>query len=369
MKKKAGPDIPYGSDRVLLHTCCAPCSGAIVEYLINNGIRPVIFYCNPNIYPVEEYRIRRDECARHAASLGIDMIEAEYDHEGWKAYTAGLENEPERGPRCLKCFKYRLEQCARFAHQNGYQVITSTLDSSRWKSHGQIVEAGQWATQQYPGVTFWERNWRQGGLQERRGEIIREKGFYNQLYCGCEYSMANMPVGEKTDVRRRIRKMVAAMDQESMQHQSAQAWERLEQTKAFQESRHILAYWPMADEIDTRPLIRKWAGKKKFSLPSIAGDTLVIKEFLGEQYLTEGESFNIPEPVGQQLSNMDSIDLVIVPGRAFDREGYRLGRGKGYYDRLLPQIPRAIKAGACFECQKLPAVPRDSHDIAMDFII
>lgn len=369
MKKNTGPGIPSGSDRVLLHTCCAPCSGAIVEYLLNNGIRPVIYYCNPNIYPVEEYRIRRDECARYASSLGLEMIEAEYDHEKWKEYVSGLEDEPERGSRCMECFKYRLDRCADYAQKNGYLDITSTLDSSRWKSHAQITEAGQWAAARHPLVSFWDRNWRQGGLQERRGEIIREQGFYNQLYCGCEYSMKNMPEGTKTDVRRRVRKMVSAMDETERRRESAEAWIRLEQTEIFQRSRNILAYWPMSDEIDTRPLIRKWADKKNFCLPCIDGDNLIVKSFQEENSLREGESFNIPEPTGSELTDLGTIDLVIVPGRAFSPEGYRLGRGKGYYDRLLPQIPQARKAGVCFDCQRLPAIPKDAHDIPMDFII
>lgn len=369
MKKSTGPDIPSGSDKVLLHTCCAPCSGAIVEYLLKNGIRPVIYYCNPNIYPVEEYIIRRDECARYAASLGLEMVCAEYDHEEWKQHVKGLEDQPERGSRCTECFKLRLKKAAQYAQSHGFSDITSTLDSSRWKNHSQIMEAGQWAVAQYPGVSYWERNWRQGGLQERRGEIIREQGFYNQLYCGCEFSVNAMPVGTKTDIRKRIRKMVAAMSQESRYQQSQAAWSRLEQSDIFRNSHHILAYWPMADEIDTRPLIRKWAGQKQFSLPCIEGDLLTVKKFQSESQLVEGESFNIPEPVGEPETDLSSIDLVIVPGRAFDSKGFRLGRGKGFYDRLLPYLTNAVKAGVCFDCQKLPCVPIDDHDIAMDFII
>lgn len=369
MKKSTAPDIPSGSDRVLLHTCCAPCSGAIVEYLVNNGIRPVIYYCNPNIYPVEEYIIRRDECARYAASLGLEMVEDEYCHDEWKQYIRGHEDQPERGTRCTECFKFRLNRAAQYAQSHGLRDITSTLDSSRWKNHSQIMEAGVWATSRTPDVEFWQRNWRQGGLQERRSAIIKEQGFYNQLYCGCEYSMENMPEGNKADVRRRIRKMVAVMPPESRRAESAAAWERLEKSEIFTKSRCILAYWPMADEIDTRPLIRRWSGSKEFYLPCIEGENLTVKRFCKESDLREGESYNIPEPVGEPVMNLGSIDLVIVPGRAFSRDGYRLGRGKGYYDRLLPQLTGAVKAGVCFECQKLPRIPVDPHDIPMDFII
>lgn len=177
--------------KVLLHTCCAPCSSAIIEYLMRNGIRPTIYYCNPNIYPLEEYLIRKDECTRYAQALGLDIIDADYDHEVWLEAVKGLENEPERGGRCMKCFKLRLLRTAQYAAENGFKVITTTLASSRWKSLEQINEAGSWACSQVPGTVWWDRNWRKGGLQERRLQIIKEYDFYNQLYCGCEYSIRN----------------------------------------------------------------------------------------------------------------------------------------------------------------------------------
>ena len=134
-------------------------------------------------------------------------MDADYDHDNWLAQMKGLEHEPERGGRCLKCFKLRLLRTAEYARQRGIKVITTTLASSRWKSLDQINEAGEWACRQLtsiydsrlgvdmvpPGnaVTWWNINWRKGGLQERRLEIIRQYGFYNQLYCGCEFSMRN----------------------------------------------------------------------------------------------------------------------------------------------------------------------------------
>ena len=102
---------------------------------------------------------------------------------------AGMEQEPERGGRCLRCFKSRLLETARYAHEHGFSVITTTLASSRWKSLEQINEAGRYAMTHYPDVTYWEQNWRKGGLSERRIAIIKEYNFYNQQYCGCEFSM------------------------------------------------------------------------------------------------------------------------------------------------------------------------------------
>ena len=188
---------PMGETKVLLHTCCAPCSSAIIECLLQNGITPVIYYCNPNIFPQEEYQIRKDECTRYAEALGLEIVDADYDHEDWLEYVRGLENEPERGGRCLRCFKLRLLRTAEYARSRGIKVITTTLASSRWKSLEQINEAGEWACTktngasegETPDVIWWDRNWRKGGLQERRLQIIREYDFYNQQYCGCEFSI------------------------------------------------------------------------------------------------------------------------------------------------------------------------------------
>ena len=181
-----------GETTVLLHTCCAPCSSAIIEALMKNGITPVIYYCNPNIYPQEEYEIRKNECTRYAESLGLEIIDADYDHENWLYEMKGLECEPERGGRCMKCFKLRLLRTAQYARERGIKVITTTLASSRWKSLDQINEAGSWACSQLgeqETPVWWDQNWRKNGLQERRLQIIKEYDFYNQRYCGCEFSM------------------------------------------------------------------------------------------------------------------------------------------------------------------------------------
>ena len=192
--KKNIIQVPMGETRVLLHTCCAPCSSAIIEALMQNGITPVIYYCNPNIFPQEEYEIRKEECTRYAQALGLEIVDADYDHENWLEAMKGLEGEPERGGRCLKCFKLRLLRTAQYARERGIKVITTTLASSRWKSLDQINEAGRWACEnnippEERDIIWWDQNWRKGGLQERRLQIIKEYDFYNQLYCGCEFSM------------------------------------------------------------------------------------------------------------------------------------------------------------------------------------
>ncbi len=176
------------AENVMLHACCAPCSSAIVEWMLQHDIRPTIFYYNPNIFPLQEYEIRRNESRRHAQSLGLNWIEGPYDHDAWLQEIKGLENEPERGARCLQCFKMRLKKSAEVAKEKGLGCLTTTLASSRWKSQEQIDEAGAYAEER-TGLPFWHQNWRKDGLSERRAVLLREFGFYNQRYCGCEFSM------------------------------------------------------------------------------------------------------------------------------------------------------------------------------------
>ncbi len=202
MSKQPAIIVPEGCKRVLLHACCAPCSSAIVEWLMAHEITPVLFYFNPNIYPREEYEIRKNESKRHADSLGIEWMDGDYDYDRWRASICGLEQEPERGRRCEACFYHRLAAAARKAHEAGIPFFATTLASSRWKSIEQVNRAGQAAevwvnSHPEPGdrcsnVQFWAQNWRKDGLQERRNQLLKEYQFYNQLYCGCEFSLTRL---------------------------------------------------------------------------------------------------------------------------------------------------------------------------------
>ena len=344
-KKGFCPEPPEGRDlskeRILLHCCCAPCSTAIIEWMVSEGLRPGIFFSNSNIIPFREYSIRRDELVRYAAAHGLETIDDEYDHAAWQAFVRRLESSPaasqtlpvakqtspsaerafpvaecpslvaeysspvaepveatcalvrqaspiieshgsliekslrqaqglesdsleletaplgpviriadmpERGPRCLECFKFRLLRAAQYAATHGYTLLTTTLASSRWKDLGQVDAAGRWACEtvnstlltssgdllaapcpdvvsdnvqatkflekseeevrhrcghtadsiasdsgsstqsQVSHVQWWNQNWRRGGLQERRNALIKEWEMYNQTFCGCEFS-------------------------------------------------------------------------------------------------------------------------------------------------------------------------------------
>ena len=137
----------------------------------------------------EEYMKRKNEAIRHCQLLGLDFVDADYQHKTWLNEICGLENEPERGARCLKCFEIRLQAAAHYAATHGFQVFATTLSTSRWKNLAQINAAGEKAMSDNEGTIFWGANWRKGGLQNRRSELIAQYGFYNQTYCGCEFSM------------------------------------------------------------------------------------------------------------------------------------------------------------------------------------
>ena len=366
--------------RLLLHACCAPCSSPIVEWMLNNGVQPTIYYYNPNIWPREEYLIRKEESQRHATLLGIDWIDGDYDHRQWLADVRGLEQEPERGRRCLKCFTLRLTATARMAHKLGMRYFATTLASSRWKNLEQITHAGLVAQQVATGTEFWAQNWRKGGLQERRGQLLRQYQFYNQQYCGCEFSACQGLALTKPILRQQMR-MTKQQHTGRMAQWSVGIVERLanlisqhRQAAPLSRVPHpftVLTYWPLSDEPDIRLLTDRLATEGvTVLLPCVTGSaTMELRQYAPENKLCEG-AFHIMEPRGPVFADYGQIDLALIPGVAFDAAGHRLGRGRGYYDRLLSKLsPQTRKIGVCFACQRVAEVPTEAHDVAMDEII
>lgn len=180
---------PQEARQVLLHSCCAPCSGGIMEGLQAAGLEVTVFFCNPNIHPRSEYRRRKDENKRFADKLAIPFIDAEDLPDPWFERIAGLEQEPERGRRCSACFSYRLEATARAAVERRISVFATTLGISRWKDLAQVDGCGRQVASRYPGLYYWDHNWRKGGGAQAMIEVSRREGFYHQEYCGCRYSL------------------------------------------------------------------------------------------------------------------------------------------------------------------------------------
>jgi predicted adenine nucleotide alpha hydrolase (AANH) superfamily ATPase len=160
-----------------------------MEAITASGIPYAIFFYNPNIHPVREYELRKEENIRYAEKHGIEFIDADYDTDNWFERVKGLENEPERGERCTVCFDMRFERTALYAYEHGFDTICSSLGISRWKNMAQINGSGERAAGRYPGLVYWTYNWRKGGGSQRMIEISKDEHFYQQEYCGCVYSL------------------------------------------------------------------------------------------------------------------------------------------------------------------------------------
>ncbi|MDE7402491.1 MAG: 5-formyltetrahydrofolate cyclo-ligase [Muribaculaceae bacterium] len=171
---------------------------------------------------------------------------------------------------------------------------------------------------------------------------------------------------EKSELRRKIKAMKSLMlDMEKVEAADA-VFRQLEQTAAFIMSENILMYHSLPDELSTHSFLRKWAGKKHFFLPRVNGVNLEILPY--EESRLELGAFHIEEPSGQDTIDVEHIEMIVVPAIAYDRRGNRLGRGKGFYDRLLGDS-KAIKVGVGYEFQLVDEVPVEAHDVSMDMVI
>ena len=196
---------PNGEKSILLHSCCAPCAGDVMTELKRSHIDYTILFYNPNIHPIKEYEIRKNENKRFAEKLNVPFVDLDYDKEAWFSKVAGYGNEPERGYRCTLCFDMRFERSALYAHENNYKVFSSTLGTSRWKNFEQINSCGVRAAQQFDGLTYWTFNWRKKGGSNRMVEISKSEKFYQQEYCGCVYSLRDTNQSRKERGKEPIR--------------------------------------------------------------------------------------------------------------------------------------------------------------------
>lgn len=168
-------------ERLLLHTCCAPCSVYCVDSLRAEGIEPVSFWYNPNIHPYQEYKARRDTLVEYAGSIGLELVvQEEY---GLRSFVQAVAADI--GHRCAHCYTSRLAECARYAAGNGFTHFSTTLLVSPYQDHEGICRTAQ-ALADHWGVVFLYRDFREGF---RQGQAkARELGLYMQKYCGCVFS-------------------------------------------------------------------------------------------------------------------------------------------------------------------------------------
>jgi predicted adenine nucleotide alpha hydrolase (AANH) superfamily ATPase len=199
-------EVPEGEKKVLMHSCCAPCSGELIEAMIKADIDLTIYFYNPNIHPLKEYEIRKQENIRYAEKLGIPFIDADYDVQNWFGKARGMENDPERGRRCSMCFDMRFVKTAEYARDNGFKVFTSSLGLSRWKDFEQINRSGEFAANTVGnGLIYWTYNWRKEGGSGRMYLIAKREEFYKQEYCGCIYSLRDTNEWREKNDREKIK--------------------------------------------------------------------------------------------------------------------------------------------------------------------
>lgn len=179
-----------------------------------------------------------------------------------------------------------------------------------------------------------------------------------------------MDIHSKKELRKHIRNLKAKYTHLELEQMSQKAIQHLEDNATFVEAKKVLIYYPLEDEVNTKELLLKWSKHKTLFLPKVDHDILTIHPYNGQESLQEG-AFHIMEPNTQEIHDYSDIDLVVVPGMAFTLSGHRLGRGKGFYDRLLSrkELINVKKIGLAFSFQILPDVIDENHDVMMDEVI
>ena len=174
---------------------------------------------------------------------------------------------------------------------------------------------------------------------------------------------------EKQELRRQIRTAKKAVPFCEKLTRSASIMQQVETLPQFVQANTVLLYWSMDDEVQTHDFVNRWYKDKTLLLPCVDGDDLRLRQYTGPECMQAGEQFGIGEPTGPEFTDLESIDMIIVPGVAFDSEGNRMGRGRGFYDRLLSTTPNAFKVGVAFGFQMVEQVPTEPFDIKMNKVI
>lgn len=174
----------------------------------------------------------------------------------------------------------------------------------------------------------------------------------------------------KVDIRQVIKQRNKCLSKAEREAQSTFVLSQLANHPRFKTAQTVMLFSSLPDEVNTHAFIRQWAQTKRIVLPVVKGDDMELRLFTTEKDMHIG-AFGISEPIGHTFDYLDDIDLIIVPGMAFDKEGHRLGRGKGYYDRFLsrPNIMSTYKIGICLPHQLVESIPTEAHDIMMNEVI
>ncbi len=166
-----------------------------------------------------------------------------------------------------------------------------------------------------------------------------------------------------------MRELKRAVTPEEKLRRSETVMRGVEALPEFQRARVVLLYWSMADEVQTHAFVERWYKEKTLLLPCVDGDDLRLRQYTGPECMVAGEQFGIGEPSGEEYTDLDAVELIVVPGVAFDRQNNRMGRGRGFYDRLLKSTPNAVMVGVAYDFQILDSIPVEPHDVKMDRVI
>ena len=166
-----------------------------------------------------------------------------------------------------------------------------------------------------------------------------------------------------------MRELKRAVPLEEKLRRSAGIMRKVEALPEFQQARVVLLYWSMTDEVQTHAFVDKWYKDKVLLLPCVDGDDLRLRQYTGPECMVAGEQFGIGEPTGEEFTSLEQIEIIIVPGVAFDSQCNRMGRGRGFYDRLLKSTPHALKVGVAFDFQMLDEIPTEPFDVKMNHVI
>ena len=166
-----------------------------------------------------------------------------------------------------------------------------------------------------------------------------------------------------------MRELKRAVTPEEKLRRSETVMRGVEALPEFQRARVVLLYWSMVDEVQTHAFVERWYKEKTLLLPCVDGDDLRLRQYTGPECMVAGEQFGIGEPTGEEYTDLDAVELIVVPGVAFDRQNNRMGRGRGFYDRLLKSTPNAVKVGVAYDFQILDSIPVEPHDVKMDRVI
>lgn len=174
---------------------------------------------------------------------------------------------------------------------------------------------------------------------------------------------------EKSEIRKQVRALKKEVPLEQKIRRSQPIMEKVSALDVFKDSKTVLLYWSMDDEVYTHDFVRQWYESKCILLPCVEGDDLLLRQYTGPESMQPGPQFGIPEPTGKVFDDLEKVDMIVVPGVAFDRKNNRMGRGRGFYDRLLKSTPNAVKVGVAFDFQIFDSIPVESFDVPMDVVV